>query len=253
MTKTPLTDHEKTMLLFISGVCFGCHRYPIAHGLPSQPASRHIHLHFKEILTRGITPTTDTRTDDRTLQSLIQKKILIGSGSTKDRRIKLSTQGVYVAFSLNSEPPSQLRKLYGHALKQIDKGLVTMADGTKAAVYPRAAGFPDGWTALSMLNMIEVGYSIDCEDPLEAFYSVAITTTPTAWPNDSDLPAFDESMKESFLAGVEDGERLALAPLGSEWRNESQSLKQARISSFKTKKAESDFRQAKGIFSLDSF
>jgi hypothetical protein len=249
--KTPLNDHEQQMLLTIAGINFAVHGYPIRQGLAAPSTSRLLNLHWQEIQRRGITPPADGRTDDRTMQSLIQKKILIGSGSTKDRRVRLSREGVIIAWSLNGEPPSQLKKALAHVQRQIDKKAVTFTDGLSAAVYPRAAGFSDCFTALSLLNLIEIGWAVNCPDPKKAYYAITTTTTPSDWPNDSDLPSWAAELQDSFTSGIEEGERLALSPLGHDLKNECRSLKQCQIKAFSSERTRKDFEAGRGNFSLD--
>ena len=249
MTKNDLNDHEKAMLVHITGVCVSVHSYPIGHGLANRGASRLLHLNWEVLQKRGLVPPTEGRTDARTLASLVDKRLLIPSGTTTDRRVRLSRDGVLIAWALNAEPPSQLRLEYAHVLKQISKGVVNVVDGP-AAVYSRKAGFSDCFTALELLGYVRAAWMVHLPDPAQACYSIAPTATPEEWPKDSDLPSWAESLQDTYKAGIEAGEQLAMTELGKELKNECSSLPRCRIVSFKNKKSEQDFNSGTGIFSL---
>lgn len=246
-----MTNNEKELMARIAGTIHGIRRAPLV-GCSFQ-TSRLNAIRWQITTNKGLPSLSTDRTDRRTVEVLISQKLLIPSGSTKDRFHKLTTLGLFTAFSLIADTPSHLAMALKKIKERTEKKAVTFDKDVVAIPFHRTAGFPSCFAILEMLGLIEIGYHCTEMQEIKAYYAIRCTGAAFTFPSDKEYPSFDESITDAFSCGLNEGHELAKSQIPTEYKNECTLLPDFQIKSFKDSKTEKQFRDAKGIFSLEGF
>lgn len=246
-----MKDNQKELLSRMIGNYVGIRRAPLV-GCSFQ-LGRILNLRWQLTTKKGLPTLANGRTDRRTIDELIQVKLVEASGKTKDRFHKLTTKGLFHALGAIADCPSHLQMVMSEIKSRANSKAVKFENDVSAIPFHRSAGFPSAFVALEMLGLVEIGFH--CTETTEklAYYALRCTGQSFTFPSDSLYPSFDESVTEAFLSGIEEGHELAGTALPAEYKNEVRGLADFRIASFKDAKTEKQFQQAKGIFSLNGF
>lgn len=248
MKKTDRNDSD--MMLRIAGVYTGIHRTPLCN-LCDNADNRRYAIRWQHTKAYGIPSPAETRTERRTVDRLIDKGLLTAHGSTTDRSVSLTRAGVLMAWGLNGDTPSILVEALDMIRDRIGRRFVTFEDEVQAFPFIRAAGYAPCWTALSLLGLAEVGWTVTNTTEERAYYSVRPTGETADFPAD-DYPNPDEEATAAFMDGLHEGEQIADGGLPSGYRNEiGQRLPEYLIKSFSDEKQELDFYAGKRLFHLD--
>ena len=248
MKKTDRNDRD--MMIRIAGTYTGIHRAGLCN-LCDNDDNRKYAIRWQHTKAYGIPSPAISKTQRRTLDRLMDKGLLTAHGSTTDRSHALTRAGVLMAWGVNGDTPSILMEAMTIMRDRIGRQLVSFEDGVQAYAFSRSAGYAPCWTALELLGLVEVGFTVTNTTEQRAYYSVRPTGEAADFQA-TDYPEPDEEATAAFLDGLKQGNEIADGALPSGYRSDiGQRLPEYRIKSFSDPKQERDFYAAKGLFKFN--